>query len=228
MYFSRIQLNPKRRVARPLFESPHVLHAAIMAAFPDASAQPEGRVLWRLDSSPNIGNVFIVSPQRPDLTALAEQGGWPTLPETQQVRPYAPLLDRLESSQRYAFRLTANPTHSHREAGVGRGKVYGHVTAAQQEDWLLRRQEQGGFAIAELEPARREGDREAAPVRDLVVTGRQTLSFTRRETRVTLRVATFEGGLTVTDRDAFVRTLSHGIGRAKGYGCGLMTIAPVR
>ena len=40
--------------------------------------------------------------------------------------------------------------------------------------------------------------------------------------------STFEGMLTVTDRDAFVHALTHGIGRAKGYGCGLLTIAPVR
>jgi len=230
MFLSRVQLNPKRRAGRSLFESRHVLHAAVMASFPDASARPEGRVLWRLDQTPTVGNVFIVSPQRPDLTSLAEQGGWPTLPETQLVRPYGDLLGRIENGHRYAFRLTANPTRAGRADGGGRGKVYGHVTVSQQEDWLLGRQQRGGFEIAEVGlPDRDADDRgsgEQHPARELVVTDRQTLSFSRRETRVTLRIATFEGVLTVTDRDAFVHALSHGIGRAKGYGCGLMTIAP--
>ncbi|MEZ3162156.1 type I-E CRISPR-associated protein Cas6/Cse3/CasE [Microbacterium sp. BWT-B31] len=226
MFLSRVQLNPNRRAGRPLFESSHVLHAAVMAAFPDASARPEGRVLWRLDLSQTVGNVYIVSPQRPDLTALAEQGGWPTLPETQQVREYGPLLERVEQGHRYAFRLTANPTRSSRVEESRRGKVYGHVTARQQEEWLLRRQEAAGFTVARALAVESAADGEIPAALDLVVSDRRTLTFSRRETRVTLRVATFEGTLTVTDREAFKRTLTHGIGRAKSYGCGLMTIAP--
>lgn len=226
MYLSRVQLNPNRRAGRSLFESPHVLHAAVMAAFPDAAPQPEGRVLWRLDLSPNVGNVLIVSPRPPDLTALAEQGGWPTLSDTQLVRPYAPLLGRVDNGQRYGFRLTANPTRS-LAGGPGRGKVSGHLTVAQQEQWLLRRAESAGFEI-DASTTRHETDETSTLVRDLVVSDRRTISFSRRETRVTLRLATYEGTVTVTDRDAFVHTLTHGIGRAKGYGCGLMTIAPAR
>ncbi len=178
-------------------------------------------MLWRMDLADHLANVFIVSPRMPDLTSLAEQGGWPLLPETKITRPYAPLLSRIESGHRYAFRLTANPTRSRAETGADRGKVYGHVTVAQQEEWLLSRQERAGFRIWS------SGD-ETAQTRDMVVSGRRTVSFSRRETRVTLRIATFEGTLVVTDPELFVHALSHGIGRAKGYGCGLMTIAPVR
>ena len=42
---------------------------------------------------------------------------------------------------------------------------------------------------------------------------------------MTLGVATFEGVLEVTDPDALRRALTHGIGRGKAYGCGLMTLA---
>jgi CRISPR system Cascade subunit CasE len=41
---------------------------------------------------------------------------------------------------------------------------------------------------------------------------------------VTLRTATFEGILTISDLERFRRTLLSGIGRAKAYGCGLLTI----
>lgn len=221
MFLSRIQLNPARRGAQHLLASPHALHAAVLAAFPDPTPRPEGRVLWRLDVAGPAAYVYIVSPTRPDLTHLAEQAGWPTLESTQLVRPYAQLLERIQNGHRYAFRLTANPTHSTPAPKGGRGKVFGHVTVAQQEEWLRARQERAGFAIA-TDPAGSASE----PVDALVVKERQTLSFSRHEARVTLSVATFEGRLVVTDRDAFVHALTHGIGRAKGYGCGLLTIAP--
>ena len=45
---------------------------------------------------------------------------------------------------------------------------------------------------------------------------------------MTLSVVTFEGILKVTDRDAFRRSMVSGIGRAKAYGCGLLTVMEVR
>lgn len=231
MYLSRILLNPARRQAKRVLSSPHVLHAAVLAAFPDPSPRENGRVLWRLDEGANRVALYVVSPERPDLTHLAEQAGWPSLTDSWDVRPYDPLLARIETGQTYRFRLTANPVHSRRTAGTenlsGRGKIYGHVTIAQQERWLLDRQERHGFAVADSDAALRalDGSPEA-PVPDVVVSRSATLSFSRRETRVTLRVATYDGTLTVTDSDLFRGALTHGIGRAKGYGCGLLTIAP--
>lgn len=143
------------------------------------------------------------------------------------VRPYAPLLDRIEKGHRYRFRLTANPVQSRRLAEGGRGKVYGHVTIAQQEQWLLERQDGLGMEISDIpEQLRAPDGSPLPPVKDLLVSRSGTLTFSRRETRVTLRVATYDGALVVTDPDAFRRALTHGIGRAKGYGCGLLTIAP--
>ena len=37
---------------------------------------------------------------------------------------------------------------------------------------------------------------------------------------------TFDGSLTVTDPEKLRHALSNGIGRAKGYGCGMLTLAP--
>lgn len=224
MFLSRIQLNPARRDAHPLLSSQHTLHAAVLAAFPDPSPRASGRVLWRLDNHEHRTMLYIVGPEAPDLTHLAEQAGWPTRTDTWQVRPYGPVLDRVENGQRYGFRLTANPVRSERLPSGARGKVYGHVTANQQEQWLLDREERAGFRVEDFAP----GNDERGPERALRVVERRTLTFSRRETSVTLRVATFEGILEVRDRDAFVYALSFGIGRAKGYGCGLMTIAPVR
>ena len=42
---------------------------------------------------------------------------------------------------------------------------------------------------------------------------------------VTLKLATFQGTLKVTDPRALRSALANGIGRAKGYGAGLLTLA---
>lgn len=217
MFLTSFRFNPARRGAQRLLASPHVLHAAVLAGFPDPEPTSSGRVLWRLDQRQHDIRLYIVSPRIPDLTHLAEQAGWPSLPDTWQTRPYQPVLDRIENGHRYAFRLTANPTRSVRGEETSRGKPRGHVTVEQQEAWLLARQPRAGFAVDEREDYGL----------NLVVRDRKLLGFRRRETEVVLRVVTYEGVLTVTDRDAFVRSLCFGIGRAKGYGCGLLTIAPV-
>ncbi len=40
--------------------------------------------------------------------------------------------------------------------------------------------------------------------------------------------ATFIGKLMVTDREAFMNSFKHGIGRAKGFGFGLLQIVPIQ
>jgi CRISPR system Cascade subunit CasE len=60
----------------------------------------------------------------------------------------------------------------------------------------------------------------------VVVRDRRTLRFRRGQQTVTLRVATFDGRFRVVDPTALRAALVNGIGRAKAYGCGLMTLAP--
>ena len=43
-----------------------------------------------------------------------------------------------------------------------------------------------------------------------------------------LRSALYEGILEVTDAEAFAKTLAAGIGPAKAYGFGLLSVAPIR
>ncbi|WP_300268171.1 type I-E CRISPR-associated protein Cas6/Cse3/CasE [Microbacterium sp.] len=218
MFFTRFALNLARRDTHRVISSPHRLHAAVLAGFPDTEPTPDGRILWRVDTTRHGATLYIVSPRRPDLTHLAEQAGWPTLEDSWETRPYDKLLDSLEAGQRYRFRLTANPVRRERPGDGSRGKPVGHVTTAQQERWLLDRTTAAGFDVPEA----------AEGARDLVVSDRKTLTFSRRETKVTLRVATYEGTLAVTDPEALRHALCRGIGRAKGYGCGLLTLAPVR
>lgn len=235
MYMTRFRFNTHRPGARKLLSSPQVLHAAVMGGFPGLLPSAPGgpRVLWRVDRNARAEVfLYVVSPDRPDLTHMVEQAGWPAAPEgTWRTHDYTDFLKRLEAGQTWAFRLTANPTHSIRRKDDEPTKVTAHVTPRHQAGWLLQRQETGGFQIVRKPP-----EQQRIPGEDeyeLLVHGRDTRVFDKRENatgrrnRVPLVKATFDGRLTVTDPEALRRTLCLGLGRAKAYGCGLMTLAPV-
>ena len=221
MYLTRFRINAARRGSRKLLSSPQAMHAAVLAGFPrpEEHTGAGGRTLWRLDQNADKQiDLYIVSPGKPDLTHLVEQAGWPTV-DTWLTRPYQPFIDSLGAGQQWAFRLTANPVRSGRKDGADTQR-FGHVTVDQQVEWLRRRTERNGFAIAD------QLDGQA----NLVVRQRQTLSFVRNRSqhRVTLATATYDGVLTITDPVPFRTLLTTGIGHARAYGCGLLTLAPPR
>lgn len=228
MYLTRMPLNAARGETRRLVASPYRLHAAVEAAFPPGMAGPSdtGRILWRLDQRPDEPQAFwlyIVSPEKPDLTHVVEQAGWPAHERLWETKDYAPLLDRIENGQHWEFRLKANPVRKVRK-DKGRapdkrvvGTIQGHVTVEQQVDWLASRAEAHGFEL----PL----DDNGRPA--VVVSQRSREMFRRGDNQVTLSTAVYDGVLTVTDADRMRATLCQGIGRAKGFGCGLITIAPV-
>ncbi len=217
MFFSRVELNPQRRGSRHLLVSPQAMHAAVLCSFPGVlSDRTDARVLWRTDAMPGAVRLYVVSPEQPDFAHLIEQAGWPTL-QTWETRDYTGLLDKLAAGQLWGFRLAANPTHAvPRGDRTGPSKRFGHVTVEQQERWLLDRAEGAGFAI----------EKTAQGAAALSVHDRRNVQFERKRHRVTLSQAVFDGVLRVLDEGALRKTLVSGLGPAKAYGCGLLTLAP--
>jgi len=220
MFLTKMPINPRRRSTRTLMSSPQALHAAVMAGFADARPTNEGRVLWRLDTyNSHRVILFTASPDQPDFTHLVEQAGWPTT-ETWTTRPYDPLLESLRPGQHWQFRLTANPVRAGRCAGWSDTKPIGLVTVKQQEQWLIDRAAGAGFRLI----SRHDSDTNDADP-DLAVINRSVCNFRRGDSEITIATATFEGHLEITDAAALRRSLTFGIGRAKSYGCGLLTLA---
>ncbi|MEV6321352.1 type I-E CRISPR-associated protein Cas6/Cse3/CasE [Nocardia sp. NPDC051787] len=219
MFLTRMQINPRRRGARTLLSSPQALHAAVCSGFTDATPTNEGRVLWRLDTyGPHRVILFIASPDKPDLTHIVEQAGWPTT-QAWDTKPYDRLLERLTLGQQWQFRLTANPVRAGRREGWSDTKPLGHVTVRQQQQWLLDRAPRLGFRVMPRQAHNADGEVE------LAVIDRAVQRFTRGDSRVTISTATFAGLLEVTDVASLKHALTFGIGRAKSYGCGLLTLA---
>ena len=244
MHLTRFRFNTHRPGARKLLSSPQATHAAVMGGFPGLlPGHPGGdpgqpRVLWRVDRNAKAEvYLYVVSPDRPELTHLVEQAGWPRADDSPgwQTHDYGGFLSRLEAGQTWAFRLTANPVHSIRRKDGEPTKLTAHVTPRHQAGWLLKRQEQCGFEVVrgtDLDPALPSVDGY-----ELLVHDRNSTGFDKpdprpdkrgKRMRVPVVTATFDGRLTVTDPEALRRSLRAGIGRAKAYGCGLMTLAPVR
>jgi len=155
------------------------------------------------------------------------------------VKNYDGFLHKLKAGQDWGFRITVNPVY--RRAGQvnsrNRKKILGHITVDQQTRWFLDRVETHGFEI--LKSAQAGGD---LPVledesgnrfdgENLVVSlvDRRLERFSRgsgkEKVQVTLQLATFQGILRVKNPAALCSALINGIGRAKGYGAGLMTLA---
>ncbi|MBB1255658.1 type I-E CRISPR-associated protein Cas6/Cse3/CasE [Streptomyces alkaliterrae] len=246
MHLTRFRLNTARTGARRLLESPQRLHAAVQFGFPEVLAghgaddtpADQPRALWRLDHiSRAEAHLYVVSQSEPDLTHLVEQAGWPHRAATTgepgwQTHHYRPFLNRLAKGDTFAFRLTANPVHSVRRHAGEPTKRTAHVTPRHQLGWLTKRQEAAGFRLLSRENPPATGRPEDGY--EVVVHNRRDLSFTKsappvgkRAAPVTLVTVTFDGRLEVTDPEALRRTLTLGLGKAKAYGCGLMTLAPL-
>lgn len=241
-FLSRIWINPLRRGAQQLLADPQAMHAAVLGGVPEQPVRE--RVLWRLDAdTPRRPALLVLTQSRPSWEHLVEQASWPSadIPQS-EVRDYETLLRQLESGRCFAFRLTANPVqatkspdkltasqHAARQRDPRRSVRVGHRTVAHQLNWLLDRVPKWGVRIPAArtdEPSGGESTSAAVPP-DVRIAGRQRLSFARKGGhRVTIQQVTYEGHLVVEDPDRLRGALVAGIGRAKAYGCGLLTLAP--
>jgi CRISPR system Cascade subunit CasE len=242
-FLSRIYLNPARQHTRHLLTEPQKMHAAVLFGVP---TQPvKERVLWRVDTdNPLRPAVLVLTQTPPSWEHLREQAGWPSSDDPTDpqvvVRDYQPFLERLSNGDEFAFRLTANPVQSSKrpatltpaqkarstDGALGRSARLGHRTVVSQTAWLTRRAPRLGFEI----PLSSASDTVGQAVPDLVVTARVRVSFRRPNTpeRVVIQVVTYEGHLRVTNADELRQAMLHGVGPAKAYGCGLLTLAPLR
>jgi len=235
MYLTRITLSPTAFRARNLLASSQNLHAALAASFPvsqtrNKDGSPVERILWRLDSGKSMLEpvLYIVSPSGPDLDEATERI---TTEDRIVSKDYQPVLDRIATSDIYSFRVAANPTRYERlqtKVQTPTGHIATHRRTPlhkhdEQVSWLVSKLAEAGAAPLETSAA-------SGGV-DLVVDGETTDTFTRQGTKtnrrsgVSIKRVGFKGHLAVTDPDLFRVALSRGIGAAKGYGCGLVTIA---
>ncbi|MFI9410044.1 type I-E CRISPR-associated protein Cas6/Cse3/CasE [Nocardia gamkensis] len=234
-YLSRIWLNPLRTGAQRLIRNPQATHAAVLGSI---SAQPlNERVLWRLDHDTSHRAVLLVLTQsRPSFDHIIEQAGWTNAEEPQTLtKPLQPLLERITDGATFRFKLRASPTYTTKNLtnptaaqqdklaqSRPRGIRVPHRTTAHQLQWFTEKaQTHWGFTTLPTP----QGDT------TLTITERKRLTFKKKNTAtaptITLHTATYEGILRITNQELARTSLTQGIGTARGYGCGLITLAPL-
>ncbi|MDO4564487.1 MAG: type I-E CRISPR-associated protein Cas6/Cse3/CasE [Clostridia bacterium] len=208
MYLSSIRLDEKRRKTLDALNNPGIVHGLVERCF--CQEEERARRLWRIDRFGETYRLLLLSETIPDLSPIASQLGFEN--DVGETKDYTGLLNRIEAGQTWRFRIRANPVQSEKAPGKTRGRIRAHVTVEQQKRWLMKCSERFGFAL--------EYDQF-----DVVHTKWERFKKRIDDRRyVVFRTVTFEGSLRVTDGELFCNALEGGIGREKGFGCGLLTI----
>lgn len=181
-------------------------------------------MLWRLEGGGSGYTLLVQSRVEPEWERLPP--GY--LTEQSQVRVLDPLLETVKPGRRFAFRLVAVPLRNipgepDENGNRPRGRKVAMRDPDDQISWIIRRGERHGFVI----PAGAHGDPNVAPSPCPPVRGHKPEEPGKKVGRVTVNPTRFDGQLVVTDVDALTAALCDGIGPAKAYGCGLLSLFPI-
>ena len=214
MNLSKLILNPRNAGARCDVRRPYELHRTLMRGVENASK--DNRLLFRVEP-PNgrlqARPVVLVqsSEMAPDWSRLLANG---YLLEAHGPKAFDVAT---RPGQMYTFRLVANPT----KKVDGKRIPLSHAVRLNEEDrtyfdWLTRKADQHGFKVlaAQDAPFRTASNRRKKPRYDKA----DIPHFGVR----------FDGLLRVTDPDRLAEAVWDGIGPAKAFGFGLLSLASAR
>lgn len=206
MHLSRLILNPRNRQVRSELACPYEMHRTISQAFGDDLS--DERILYRVDVDRRTGvpTVLVQSQTEPDWSVLPDDG---YLLETDGDNPDSKAVDPgFSAGQLLSFRLRANPVKRDNDTG----RRLGLLKEDDQRQWLDRKGERSGFRVVRCH---------------VIPEGLQEFAKRRggAQHEITLLSVRFEGLLQVTDPDALREALEAGIGPAKSFGFGLLSLA---
>lgn len=225
MYLSQLILNPRSRRVISELADPYQMHRTLSRAFTQELSDEDGkaalvksRPLYRVDETPGGKVLLLVQSQLEPQWNFLDGSGY--LLTDAQCKKFAP---QVQSGQMLAFRLRANPTKSdpHQRAEKrNRGKRVGLFTDAQRRDWLLKQAERYGFDVPIVGKTP-----DGQTVYDFRLTDEKaTRANPKSGNQALFSAAMFEGRLVVRDKSTFIQALENGIGPAKAFGFGLLSL----
>jgi CRISPR system Cascade subunit CasE len=220
MYLSKLTLDARHPQAQTDLTAPYELHRTLAQAFPDAESdrhRARHGVLFRIEEAGRGGGAVLVqSTTAPD---------WGRLPPgyAHHADGPKPFALALAAGQRLRFRLVANPVRRERIDGKPQPRRAALVHPRTKDgveagylDWLDRQAAASGFAV--------EG---VADVPFHLASKRRAGTDEIAKGRIPHFGVRFDGLLTVIDPVALGSALRGGIGPAKAFGFGLLSLAPV-
>lgn len=204
-FFVDIQVMQARRL-----HDCYAWHKFVWECFPNRPDN-DREFLFRLDDAPDGTLLHVCSahePQRPTLCA----------PEHWQCKAVP---ERFFEHSHYRFDVLCNPARKVRAytADGHRKKNSRREAVIRQEDqaaWFARKAQEHGFALADnlrIDPCRHYSFRKKQD------------DITHSGTHISAR---FTGILEVRDRQRLIAAFERGIGSARGFGFGLLLLAPVQ
>ena len=212
IYLSKLDLNRRSSQIRSELADPYQMHRTLSKAFGDCPDEfKQARLLFRVDESMDGSRVWVLAQSRlkPAWDRLTIGAAY--LAGQAQVKEWEP---EFSPGQHLQFRLRANPTFKRA------GKRQAWEGEQDQVAWLKRKGEAGGFRLAEVQVT--AGFR--LPKVE-VNSERWTKSVTSGGLYAELAAVRFDGVLEVDNSALLVATIESGIGSAKGFGFGLLSIA---
>ncbi len=220
MYLTRLLLNPENPEARRDLAAPYELHRTLKRAFPEGEPD-ENRLLFRIEPAEEahgdgVPVLVQTSAVRPDWTSVETMGDYAL-----RIAGPKPFDLKLREGQRLRFRFVGNPTVRKTPPGTKNGRRVPLIHAAPNEkgyptyfDWLERQAERCGFDVLSVQDA---------PFR-LAPSRRKKDDYRKQD--LPLFGVRFDGVLTVTDPAALTDAVRNGVGSAKAFGFGLLSLAP--
>lgn len=211
MHLSQLILDPRARQVQRDLANRYELHRTLMRAFPAALPADE-RVLYRLEVEGRGAKISL-------LVQSLGQPDWSFVPAEYTLHPPAckPYQLNLTAGQALRFRLMANPTRKIKAIDTDSGprpKRVGLLKEEEQLAWLKRKASDCGFSLLDLRTASQA---------DVVAYATQG----EGRKKLTFQAVQFDGILTVVDASRLTTAVHNGIGSAKGFGFGLLSLAPV-
>ncbi|MEV6685109.1 type I-E CRISPR-associated protein Cas6/Cse3/CasE [Streptomyces sp. NPDC051130] len=211
-------------VAKSLVDA-HDMHRTVMSGFRgwvedgDPSARSQMGVLstWSVDLKA-AALVLVVQSRVP--------GDWSRIPRAAlTAAPHTLTVDRtIKTGDVLTFRTVVNPTRSKPSGKPVSEKVRGarvpHSNPEHVKNWFMRRLQAEGKPVTAEGGLIRIGA--TADPAGLGIRMLPTVSSPAPHKGLRIARAEIRGSLTVTDPEALVTALSHGLGHARAYSCGLI------
>jgi CRISPR system Cascade subunit CasE len=218
MYLSRLRLNHSRAAVN-WQANPYRIHQRLKMA-----CEGDPRVLFRVEDTPGGTHILVQSHLAPNWDrALADLA---VLLEPPEFKSFDP---QLQAKRRYRFRLLANPTRVKTTPRPGgdepKKQRLGLLREDDQRAWLARKLNEAGAELLGCTIASRGMQRSyKSPLPNpSPASGGGAGSEGKRQTHLAVL---FEGILQANDPGKLRAALENGIGSAKGFGLGLLSLAP--
>lgn len=220
MYLSKVILDVWGGQSALVLTDFYRAHQFVAAACPPGTDTP--RTLFRIEQDGQTPWLLVQSPSCGDWDRATHMYGVDIIEVQSKAFDMAKLISR---GQLVRFRLRANPVRTIKAADRSATQKPGKparnknirvplIHEVDQRDWLQRRMKSAGLEVVQAE-VRDEGS--------LVKGGPREQ---RNRNRMRIQSVRFDGLARVSDVDHAIRAVHDGIGPAKGFGFGLLSIAP--